>query len=126
MDLVDTDVLINIQRGHQPALAWFASLTELPGVPGFVVMELIQDARNTGEVRKALKLVAPLEVVWPTEKDSARALADFATFHLSHGLGLLDSLIAACAVGRFGTLFTFNLKHYSAVPGLVVVKPYVR
>jgi predicted nucleic acid-binding protein len=41
MDLVDTDVLIDVQRGHPPALAWFAGLTELPAVPGFVVMELV-------------------------------------------------------------------------------------
>lgn len=51
MDLVDTDVLIDIQRGHVPALNWFSALTELPAVPGFVVMELIQDARNANEVR---------------------------------------------------------------------------
>jgi predicted nucleic acid-binding protein len=126
MELVDTDVLIDIQRGHPPALAWFAGLTELPGVPGFVVMELVQDARNAREVRQALKLVAPLQVVWPTEVDCARALSDFATYHLSHGLGLLDALIAACAVGRSATLCTFNLKHYIAVPGLVVAQPYTR
>ena len=45
MDLLDTDVLIDIQRGHAPAVAWFASLADLPSVPGFVVMELIQDAK---------------------------------------------------------------------------------
>ncbi|MCU0825131.1 MAG: response regulator, partial [Leptospira sp.] len=33
-------VLIDIQRGHAPAIAWFASLQDLPSVPGFVVMEL--------------------------------------------------------------------------------------
>ena len=46
MDLVDTDILIDVQRGHPPALAWFAGQAELPAVPGFVVMELLQDARN--------------------------------------------------------------------------------
>jgi predicted nucleic acid-binding protein len=76
MDLVDTDVLIDVQRGHPPALAWFGGLTNLPAVPGYVVMELIQDARNAKEVRDALKLVAPLRVVWPTEVDCARALSD--------------------------------------------------
>src|SRR4051794_14479995 len=100
MDLVDTDVLIDIQRGHPPAVAWFTGLTDLPNVPGFVVMELVQDARNAREVRQALQLVAPLTVVWPTETDCARALADFSVLHLSHGLGLLDALIAACAVGQ--------------------------
>ena len=97
MDLLDTDILIDVQRGHPPALAWFGSLTVLRSVPGFVVMELVQDARNNREVRKALQMVAPLTIVWPTEADCARALADFSIYHLSHGLGLLDSLIAACA-----------------------------
>src|SRR5947209_2212188 len=126
MDLVDTDVLIDIQRGHAPAVAWFAGLTKLPAVPGFVVMELVQDARNAREVRRALKLVAPLQVIWPTEADCKRALADFTVYHLSHGLGLLDALIAACAVGQPATLCTFNVKHYSVVPGLVVAQPYTR
>src|SRR3954454_23791837 len=118
MDLVDTDVLIDVQRGHPPAVAWFGGLTELPGVPGLVVMELVQDARNAREVRQALKLVAPLPVVWPTEADSARALSDFAAYHLTHGLGLLDALIAACSVGLSAPLYTFNDKHYWVVPGL--------
>jgi predicted nucleic acid-binding protein len=126
MDLVDTDVLIDVQRGHPPALAWFGTLTALPSVPGFVVMELVQDARNAREVRAALKLVAPLQIVWPSETDCTRALSDFTAYHTSHGLGLLDALIAACAIGLGGTLNTFNDKHYSVVPGLVTSKPYTR
>jgi predicted nucleic acid-binding protein len=79
MDLMDTDVLIDVQRGHAPALTWIGALTVLPAVPGFVAMELIQDARNTQEVRRSLKLVSPLRLVWPTEVDCARACSDFAT-----------------------------------------------
>jgi predicted nucleic acid-binding protein len=126
MYLVDTDVLIDIQRGHAPAVAWFAGLAELPCDPGFVVMELIQDARDGSELRQSLKMVAPLRLVWPSEADCARALSDFAAFHLAQGLGLLDSLIASCAVGLSTTLYTFNLKHYRVVPGLVAAEPYVR
>jgi predicted nucleic acid-binding protein len=126
MDVVDTDVLIDIQRGHPPALAWFRGLTQLPAVPGFVVMELVQDARNTSAVQRALRLVAPLPVVWPTQADCARALSDFTAYHLSHGLGLLDALIAACAVGLSATLNTFNVKHYGVVLGLRVTEPYAR
>ncbi|QDL10322.1 VapC toxin family PIN domain ribonuclease [Brasilonema octagenarum UFV-E1] len=126
MYLLDTDVLIDIQRGHAPAIAWFANLPEVPSVPGFVVMELIQDARNMQQVRNALKLVAPLPVVWATEADCAPALSDFTTYHLSNSLGLLDALIAACAVGRGATLCTFNVKHYRIVPGLMTAQPYTR
>ena len=126
MDLVDTDILNDIQRAHPPAMAWFAGLSQLPLVPGFVAMELVQDARNAREVRKALQLIAPFQIVWPTDADCACALSDFSTFHLSHGLGLLDSLIAACAAGRSATLYTFNVKHYSAVARLATAQPYTR
>lgn len=126
MYILDTDVLIDIQRGHPAAIAWFASLSELPSVPGFVVMELVQDAQNTQQVRNALKLVAPLPVVWASEIDFNRALSDFTTYHLSNSLGLLDALIAACAIGQGATLCTFNLKHYRVVPGLVTEQPYTR
>ena len=126
MYLLDTDVLIDIQLGYAPAIAWFASLTDVPSVPGFVVMELIQDAQNMQQVRKALQLVAPLPIVWATEADCSRALSDFATYHLSNSLGLLDALIAACAVGRGLTLCTFNVKHYRVVPRLVTAQPYTR
>jgi predicted nucleic acid-binding protein len=126
MDLVDTDVLIDVQRGHPPAVAWFAGLATFPGVCGLVVMELIQDARDAREIQRALKLVAPLPVLWPNESDCAKALSDFAALHLGSGLGLLDALIAACAVGQSATLFTFNDKHYRSVPGLVTAQPYLR
>ena len=126
MDLLDTDILIDVQRQHAQALAWFAGLTTLPAVPGFVAMELIQDAQNTAQVREVLKLVAPLPVVWPTAADCQRALHNFTAYHLSHNLGLLDALIAACAVGLSATLYTFNVKHYRVVPDLIIAQPYTR
>ncbi|HEY0604584.1 MAG TPA: PIN domain-containing protein [Herpetosiphonaceae bacterium] len=106
MYIVDTDVIIDIQRNYVPAVVWFQSLPELPAIPGFVVMELVQAAQNTQQVRQALKLVAPLPVVWPTETDCNHALADFTAYHLSHNLGLIDALIAACTVGVSATLCT--------------------
>jgi predicted nucleic acid-binding protein len=126
MLLLDTDVLIDIQRNHPAAVAWFGGLADVPSVPGLVVMELVQGANNAKQVRDVLKLVAPLPVVWPTDADCRRALADFTAYHLSHGLGLLDVLIGSCAVGLSAELCTFNAKHYRVVPGLVTVEPYKR
>jgi predicted nucleic acid-binding protein len=124
--LLDTDVLIDIQRGYAPALAWFTGITDLPSVPGLVVMELIQDAQNMQQVRRALRLVAPLPIVWPTEVDCERALSDFTAYHLSHILGLIDAMIGACAVGLSATLCTFNVKHYRVIPGLITEQTYQR
>ena len=89
-------------------------------------MELIQDARNKIEVERALRLVKPLPVVWPTNADCVRALQDFQVLHLSHNLGLIDSLIVATTLGLGATLCTFNVKHYRSVAGLVFEQPYKR
>ena len=126
MLVLDTDILIDVQRGHVAALSWFAGLAEVPSVPGLVVMELIQGARQASQVREALRLTTPLPVIWPTVADHQRALVDFTAFHLSHGLGLLDALIAACAVGLSAELCTFNDKHYRVVPRLSIIQPYPR
>jgi predicted nucleic acid-binding protein len=123
---LDADVLVDIQRGHPPAVAWFDSLTVAPHVPGLVIMELIQHAHNKQQVTEALELVEDLPVVWPSEADCSRTLADFTAYHLSHRLGLLDALIAACAIGRGATLCTFNVKHYRVIAGLQTEQPYPR
>jgi predicted nucleic acid-binding protein len=81
---------------------------------------------NLQQVRNALKLIAPLPIVWVTEVDCTRALSDFTVYQPSHSLGLLDALIANCAVGLGATLCNFNVKHYRVVPGLVIAQPYAR
>lgn len=45
---------------------------------------------------------------------------------MSHKMGLIDALIAACAVGRSATLCTFNVKHYQVISGLSLEQPYSR
>jgi len=66
--LLDTDVLIDIQRAHKPAVAWFSGLPEVPTVPGIVVMELVQDAHNASQVSGALRLVAPFRSLGPHKR----------------------------------------------------------
>jgi predicted nucleic acid-binding protein len=60
MYLLDTDILIDIQRGHAPAIARFSSLSEVFSVPGFVVMELIPYSQNMQQVCKALQFLTPI------------------------------------------------------------------
>ena len=126
MLLLDTDVLIDFQRNYPPAMQWLLSLTDIPLVPGFVVMELIQDARNRKEMERSLKLTVPFAVIWPDELEANEAVRFFASYHLSHRLGLIDSLIASMAIHRDLTLCTFNVKHYRALADLHLDKPYTK
>jgi len=87
-------------------------------------MELVQDARNKREVATARSLVAPFDILWPTQSDCEVAHKEFERLHRSHNLGLIDALIAATVVGSSGELVTRNSKHYRAFPGLTLVRPY--
>jgi predicted nucleic acid-binding protein len=49
MTLLDTDVTVDILRNYPLALAWLQGLGAAPlGLPGLVVMELLQGCQNKG------------------------------------------------------------------------------
>ena len=59
--LLDTDVMIDIVRGHPPAAAWLASLGGAPlDLPGLVVLELLQGCQNLSEQRRVEQAVDQL------------------------------------------------------------------
>jgi hypothetical protein len=51
--LIDTDILIDIQRHHPPAVAWITSISVLPGVPGFAAIEVLDGCRDRAAWEKA-------------------------------------------------------------------------
>lgn len=125
MILLDTDVLIDVLRQYPPAVEWLRQLgDEVLLVPGYVVMELLQGCASRAEQEKIEKVLAGASVLWPTEAACNQALVTFARYHLSHNLGMLDALIGQLAVSVGLPLFTFNVRHYAAVPGLETVQPY--
>ncbi|MGH9853939.1 MAG: PIN domain-containing protein [Blastocatellia bacterium] len=119
--------MIDVLRNRPPALAWLQSAgPETFGLPGLVVMELLQGCRNMDEQRRIQTSLQPYILHWPDRADCARALTDFAAYRLSHNLGLLDSLIAETAIGLGAQLATFNVKHYQVVTALQTLQPYAR
>ena len=126
MTLVDTDVMVDIRRGHPPALAWFDGLAEVPGLPGFVLMELVAGCKTCKDMREVKKQASLFQIYWPTSTDCEQALDIFMTARFSGGLSMPDAVIGATAVGLSATLFTFNARHFKAIAGLDFQAPYAR
>ena len=127
MILLDTDVMIDVMRRFAPATAWLDSLgAGAVGLPGIVAMELLQGCRDRQEQQRVEAILRPYVLYWPTRADCTRALDDFVAYHLSHGSCILDTLIAATAVGLGLELATFNDRHYGVMNELVTVQPYGR
>lgn len=125
--LLDSNIIIDVEHRHPTALAWYASapIGSL-ALPGYVVMELYQSAPNNTALQATDLIIAHLPIVWPSEVESRQAIAHFRHLHLSHGVGLIDVLIAATALSYGVPLCTFNIKHFRHIPGLALEQPYVR
>lgn len=125
--LTDTDVLIEIIRGNARAGAWLrANQEQVLGIPVLAFMEILQGARNRREQQLLAEQLGMYTIVHLDEGDSKQALNWFKEFHLSHGVGILDCLIAAIAVRIGKPFYTFNLKHFQVFPALDVREPYER
>jgi len=124
---VDTDGLVDILRGHPNAVAWLHSLgNQQLGVCGLSVMELIAGEPNRRGVARLQRFTSSFLLYWPDAVDCDRALGWYAKGKFSHGLGILDALIGATAIGLSEPLHSFNHKHFQAIPGLTLVAPYAR
>jgi hypothetical protein len=127
MILVDTDVMIDVLRRYPPAVVWLESLgEESVALPGFVVMELLQGCKNKTEQARLLKGVKLCRILWPSMEGCNEAITVFARCHRSHGIGMLDVLIAQVAIEAGVSLHTFNAKHYAPIVGLITIQPYAR
>jgi len=127
MIILDSDIVIDFLRRHQPAIDWLGALgDEEIALPGYVAMELIQGCGSKAELRELKRFVADFEVVWASAETCDKALEVFSRYNLSHNLGLLDALIGQTAVALGLALHTFSRKHYAVIPGLVTIQPYER
>jgi predicted nucleic acid-binding protein len=127
-DLVlDTDVLIEILRGNSRAGTWLATIESFViGIPVIAWMEILIGARDKQEQRVLAAQLTRYRLLHLESGDSERARQWFEQFHLRHGVGILDCLIAAIAVRLAKPFYTFNLKHFRVIPGLEAQAPYER
>jgi predicted nucleic acid-binding protein len=126
--ILDTDVVIDIRRGIPTAVAWFSSLpeTEMIILPGFVAMELVMGTKDKKDLRDTKKWLSRCRIVWIEPNACQTAYQRLMDVHLGNAVSVLDALIAQVAISMNLPLYTFNQKHFDAIPKLKTIQPYNR
>lgn len=118
--LVDTDVLIWHLRGYPQATRRLDGLGALT-LSAVSYLEVLQGMRNKAEMLALKKMLdkRSATLLPITEAITLCATELMESLTLSHGLQMGDALIAATAIEHQIPVLTGNVKHFSAVPGLV-------
>ena len=118
--IVDTDILIDIGRGNERAIAYLESLESSKGlaVSAVTYMELLVGCENKREQQAVKRFVRRFEVIALTEAISGKAVELLLEYRLSHGLLIADALIAATAIERNAPLASRNQRDYRFIDGL--------
>lgn len=123
--LIETTVLVDVLRGKPEAIAWVDGVPEQGRwVSVITVFELLAGCRNRREQRAVNQEMRGYQLLLLTEDISRTTLSWFERFSLSHGVGFLDSLIAATAFHQGLPIVTLNTKHFVPLPGVRVIRPY--
>jgi hypothetical protein len=124
--VVDTSILVDYLRGHAQVTAWLNSQQVAGGLFTHTVVaaELLLGARDRREQQQVDRLLSRFTVLSANEQDSFAAVDYVRQFRLSHGVGVLDCVIAATCVRIGAPIATINSKHFSIIQGLSVTRPY--
>jgi predicted nucleic acid-binding protein len=120
--LIDTDVLIEFQKGNSAAARAMGKI-ETKQVSLQSAMEFLQGARNPHEIKLLKRFMVEYDfAVLPlTENIGHRALIYIEEFALTHGLRAGDALVAATAVEHAQPLLTGNVRHFHCIKELELV-----
>ena len=118
--LLDTDVIVNVGRGHAGAVEQVSvMMTAGPiHVSAVTEMELVIGCRNKAELRNLAPLLERFTIIPITPEITATSIKLLKTYRLSHGLLIADALIAATALVTGRVLVSGNAKHFSMITGL--------
>ncbi len=86
--------------------------------------ELLEGTQNRGELGRTLEFLAGFRRMMVKPADFDVCLSLLAQLRLSHGVGWADCLIAATCIRVGLPLVTLNDKHFRAIRGLKVIRPY--
>ena len=123
--IFDTDVLIWYLRGYEKSRRFIEAVAhERRALSSLTFMELLQGCRNQEETHQVRAFVSEniSFVIHPDESISRRAIGLLEHHAFSHGLRVVDAIIAASALETASSLATANVKHYRVIAPLKLIQ----
>lgn len=110
--LVDTTVLVDVLRNHEPTIARFDAMSDPPFVSAITIEEILRGMRphEHDATEALLQWLIVADVGEREARQAAKWRKDYATRGIT--LSQADVLIAACAHGRGAILATANVKDF--------------
>jgi hypothetical protein len=124
--LIDADILIDLSRSHLGAMDFFRRkvFAEDVRLSPLTEMELVQGVRNKKELKEMRIFLAQFARAVVGEEQIRKGLEIQQKYFLSHGIGILDSLLAGTAVVNGWKLVSRNSKHFDFIDELDLFVPY--
>jgi predicted nucleic acid-binding protein len=125
LNIVDTDILIDVGRQVDKALRYLTRLEETGAVAISAVsqMELIVGCRNKEELDRLVRFLTRFAILPVDENISNQAVSLLTTYRLSHGLLIADAIIAATAISLNASFSSINQRDYRFIRELNLL-PY--
>ena len=120
--LIDTTVFVDFLRGYPQAVRYLRDLEYKPFVSAMTVTELYGAVREGVERQTLDRVLTGYEHVPIDDMVAEKGGLMFRKFSRSHGVGLADALIAACADLVSAQLVTHNRGHFPMLAEVLV--PY--
>jgi predicted nucleic acid-binding protein len=121
--ICDTNILI---RHFQNDLETVGEMAKIGSsnvlLPSIVVMELFRGMGNKNELANMKSKLKHYNILHINEDTSKIALQFIEFFRLSHDLKMPDALIGAMSVVYQIPLFTYNVKDFKYLPGILLYK----
>ena len=110
--LLDTCIIIDFFRGHEEAAAFLEGLDDPPLLSSLTVAELYAGVREGTERKQLDHFVAHFPVLPLDEQSAIQGGVYRRDYGKSHGVGIVDALLAASSHSKNLVLCTKNLKHF--------------
>lgn len=123
--VVDSTVLIHILRGNLAAEAWSTTQPVRLSVTPITWLEVIYGAPSKRVQAATQAVLNRFDMAYLTQADMDWAMQQLLTYRLSHGIAIMDCLIASVCHRLQVPLYTHNVRDMTILLGsALVIKPY--